>query len=344
MKAIDTLRVALETRGNRRTAQRDRMLAEPSTPTGADRGIELSLVMYFVKPAEFLNEALASVVNQLTPATELVVIAGLRTGEETGIAPEFLPRISKLIVEPDAGGWDAANKGWRAARGTWVQFVMSDDLLPEGSIEKTLKAISGVSADIAVGGITFFEEAGQAGSKFSERPFSLDRILGELSSPAIIYRRTLLDHMGGFDGRFRYSHDRHLLLRAWLANARPIALGHETYRMRVHQGSRTMSGNTRIVTVCQTEHITFADQLLLNPSLDAGARHKLQRWRDEELVKFRITKFLASDPSLVAANPPSAKITLTRLIVASAHIVGRKLWRAMRNPRSVLDPPGTFRV
>src|SRR5437588_674984 len=92
----------------------------------------LSIVFYFIKPAEFLNDAISTVVSQQTEETELIVVAGHSPGEELGIAPAFVSRIDRLIAEPDRGGWDAANKGWRAAQGRWTRVVISDDGLPPG--------------------------------------------------------------------------------------------------------------------------------------------------------------------------------------------------------------------
>jgi hypothetical protein len=77
-------------------------VAEPALRRGPAKPT-LSIVMYFVKPAPFLNEALASVVAQRGDEVELVVVAGHPADEDLGIAAPLRAAIDRLIVEPDRG-------------------------------------------------------------------------------------------------------------------------------------------------------------------------------------------------------------------------------------------------
>lgn len=293
----------------------------------------LALVLYFIKPADYLNEALATVVAQLSPAVELIVVAGHEPDEELGIAPEFLPRIDRLIVEPDEGAWEAANKGWRAARAVWVQFVMADDRLPEGSIAATLSALRSLEADLASGGMTFFETVDGKDTVIRSVPgraLTLDRVLGDVCSPALIYRRAFLQRLGGMDGRYRYSHDREFLLRAWQLHARHAVLPHQTYWMRIHGSSRTTSGNRDIILAFLAEHVVWADHLLRDYALPSAAQSRIRRWRDEEWVKFKITHALAGRPSDQALSPP---IPAFRAACAAARIGMRRARRLLAGSR-----------
>jgi glycosyltransferase involved in cell wall biosynthesis len=301
-------------------------LAEPVV-AGAPTFLQLSIVLYFVKPAPFLNEALASIASQLVDDVELVVVAGHSPEEELGIAPEFEASIDRLIVEPDRGGWDAANKGWRAARGRWVQFCMSDDWLPEGSILKTLQALDRFqSAQLLSGGMSFVA-ARRSGERrvirsVQAQPLSFARVLDDLCSPSIIYRRDLLERLGGFDGRFGFSHDRELLLRAWRLGVEHRAMAHETYRMRVHALSRTNSGDKKVRLSYLSEHVAFADELLARRELAVREHEKLTHWRDEEFVKYGILRRLSRGRAAPALDRP---ITTPRITAAVARIARRKL-------------------
>lgn len=296
-------------------------------PTSAAPAPELSIVLYFIKPAPFLNEALASVISQLSDGLELVVVAGHPPGEEIGIAPELKPRIDRLIVEPDRGGWDAANKGWHAARGRWIQFCMSDDWLPEGSVAGTLQALRhSESAELLSGGMSFVANSGDGKTRLIRsvpaQPLSFERVLDDVCSPSVIYRRDLLDRLGGFDGRFGYSHDRELLLRAWRLGIEHRTLAHEVYRMRMHALSRSTSGDRTVRLSALGEHVAFADDLLARRELAVGQRRKLTRWRDEELVKHRILCGLSGGGASLALDAP---ITVLRIAAAVARIARRKL-------------------
>jgi glycosyltransferase involved in cell wall biosynthesis len=287
----------------------------------------LSIVMYFIKPAPYLDEALTSIVSQLTPAVELVVVAGHARDEPLDIAPELRVKIDQLIIEPDHGAWDAANKGWRAARGKWVQFFMSDDWLPEGSIARTLAALpSHANAEIISGGMSFTDANGRLLRRFPAQALSLERVLDKLCSPGVIYRRDLLDNLGGFDRRFPYAHDRELLLRIWRHHAPHATLSHEIYSMRMHILSRTTSGDPRIRSAFLREHVEFADELLAATCLPAATRHKLRHWRDEELVKYRFVRRLARLPK----EETTEDLPLPRFLAAALRVARRRVTRANR--------------
>ena len=293
---------------------------------GAVPAPELSIVLYFIKPAPFLNEALASITSQLSDRIELVVVAGHPPDEELGIAPELRTRIDRLIVEPDRGGWDAANKGWRAARGQWIQLCMSDDWLSEGSIAETLPALRHFrSAQLVSGGMSFVAVSGSGKTRIIRsvpaQPLSFERVLDDICSPSVIYRQALLDRLGGFDGRFGYSHDRELLLRAWRLGVEHRTMAHEIYRMRVHPLSRSTSGDSTVRLSSLSEHVAFADDLLARCELPAGQRRKLIRWRDEELVKHRIIRGFGRGRASLVLDAP---ITAPRVVAAAARIARRK--------------------
>ncbi len=271
----------------------------------------LSIVFYFIKPAEFLNDAISTVVSQQTDETELIVVAGHSPGEELGIAPAFASRIDRLIAEPDRGGWDAANKGWRAAQGRWIQFVMS---AADGSRERPIRIVPA-------------------------RELTLERVLGDLCAPSLLFRRRLLQRMDGFDGRYPYAHDRELLLRAWLAGTRHVRLSHEVYRMRVHAGSRTTSWNATVLLAYLNEHLAFADRLLLEPGLPPAKRRQLQRWRDEEFAKRWLLRTYARVPPSAQVPAKAARPSFPRLAGAFVRLAARRLLRAVRDPRGALARP-----
>jgi glycosyltransferase involved in cell wall biosynthesis len=290
----------------------------------------LSLVLYFIKPAPFLNEALASILSQADPEVELVVVAGHAPDTDLGIDPAHLRRIDRLIVEPDAGAWDAANKGWTAARGRWIQFVMADDVLPPASLAATLAVLAERDCDLVSGRMSLFHhdhgDRHQIASHDAQ-PLSLGRVLGTLCSPATLYRRALLERLGGFDGRFAYAHDRELLLRAWRGGARAETMPHEVYRMRIHDQSRTLSGDRGVVLSYLREHVAFADQWLARADLAEHEIGMLRRWRDEEALKYRL-----QGGGREHGASRNATLTLRRALGAALRIASRKLCRIASRP------------
>jgi hypothetical protein len=182
--------------------------------------------------------------------------------------------------------------------------------------------------------IFFSEDAGKERVQRAvpAQPMTLERVLGDLCSPAILYRRNFLARSGGFDGRYRYSHDRELLLRAWRDQVAHAVLPHDVYRMRIHRRSRTTSGNTPVLLAYLREHIEFADHMLSQAALAPEAHHVLQRWRDEELIKCKIAGLF--QPKQVPSGIEGAELPALRFAGATARVVLRRFRRAAADPRN----------
>lgn len=89
----------------------------------------LSIVTVVLNGAETLERALKSVFDQGFDDLDYVVIDGGSTDGTLEILRKHESRIGYWRSEPDAGLYDAMNKGVRAAKGRWVFFLGADDLL-----------------------------------------------------------------------------------------------------------------------------------------------------------------------------------------------------------------------
>jgi GT2 family glycosyltransferase len=141
--------------------------------------------------------------------------------ERQGDPFEVIP----LRLEPNRGPAAARNVGWRAARADLVCFT-DDDCLPDpGWLAALTNAVVGI--DIAQGR-TVPDEA-QAGN---HGPFSRTMVVpyeeGFYETCNIVYRRTVLENLGGFDESFRfpYGEDTDLAWRAREAGAQ-TAFAHD---------------------------------------------------------------------------------------------------------------------
>jgi glycosyltransferase involved in cell wall biosynthesis len=290
----------------------------------------LSVVLYYLLPAPYLGVALDSLVREATPDTEVVVVVGHEADTDPELPAHVRSRIDVLLQEPDRGAWDAANKGWRAARGRYVQFFMSDDLIPPGSIAATLAALD--DAELYSGGMVFFDE--QAGRRRTIRrrdgaPLTLERALGDLCSPGVIYRRDVLDRCGGFDGRFAFAHDRALLIDLCLAGARHETLPHDVCWMRVHPESRTLSHGDDVKLAYLSEHAAIAALHLARADLGPDRAAQIAAWRDEEMIKRAVIATLAG-----RFNDAATALPAHRWASSAWRVLARKaLWESRHHLR-----------
>lgn len=95
---------------------------------GADAPI-LTIITVVRNGAATLDACIQSVIAHNAPRVEYVVIDGGSTDGTVDLLRRYDDRIAFWSSEPDAGIYDAMNKGVRRATGNWILFLGSDDTL-----------------------------------------------------------------------------------------------------------------------------------------------------------------------------------------------------------------------
>ena len=112
----------------------------------------LSIITINLNNASGLRKTIESVVSQSSREFEYIVIDGGSTDGSIEVIKEFETRITYWVSEPDTGIYHAMNKGIRAAKGEYCQFLNSGDwLVNELVVEKILNGIP--DCDIFIGNV-----------------------------------------------------------------------------------------------------------------------------------------------------------------------------------------------
>ena len=96
--------------------------------------MKFTLVTISYNQAEYLEEAINSVLQQEYKNIEYIIVDPGSTDGSRKIIKKYSDRITKIILEPDNGPADALNKGFKYATGDIYGFLNSDDLLMPGAI------------------------------------------------------------------------------------------------------------------------------------------------------------------------------------------------------------------
>jgi glycosyltransferase involved in cell wall biosynthesis len=196
----------------------------------------VSIVTPSLNQGGFIEEGLASVRAQTYPNVEHLVIDGGSTDETLPILREA-PGI-RWISEPDAGMYDAINKGLRMSSGDIVGYLNCDDVYTPWAIGTAVRVLSEhPEADAVFGdGLTIDESTMQQRlaliPPFDRRSLALS---GSLVQPAVFWRRRVLDEIGGFDAALRFVGDLDYWLR--LGRDRPLVRVDEVLAIERHHDS-----------------------------------------------------------------------------------------------------------
>jgi len=91
--------------------------------------MKLSIITINLNCAEGLRRTIESVISQTFEDFEYIVIDGASTDESVDVIKQYADKIAYWISEPDAGIYNAMNKGIKKANGEYCLFLNSGDWL-----------------------------------------------------------------------------------------------------------------------------------------------------------------------------------------------------------------------
>ena len=112
--------------------------------------VKISVIIPIYNSAEFLRECLDSVVNQTFQDFEVICINDGSTDNSLRILEEYAEKDSRFTVrsQENQGQSVARNHGMQLAKGEYILFVDSDDLLELNAMEYLWKEVSAQNLDI----------------------------------------------------------------------------------------------------------------------------------------------------------------------------------------------------
>src|SRR3954449_13609629 len=111
---------------------------------------KISVVIPCFNAAAWIRETIRSVLGQQRNDLEIILIDDGSTDESAAIVEREFPSLS-LTKTGNQGASAARNLGTTLARGEFIQYLDSDDLLAPGKLELQLRALEASGADVAYG-------------------------------------------------------------------------------------------------------------------------------------------------------------------------------------------------
>lgn len=123
------------------------------------RGPRLSVVVPFYNVEAYLADCLDSILAQGYDDFEVILVDDGSPDGSREIAERYVAadRRLRLVTRPNGGLGAARNTGVREARGAFLTFVDSDDLLPPGALQALMGSALDTGSDIVVGAVDRFD-------------------------------------------------------------------------------------------------------------------------------------------------------------------------------------------
>ncbi len=182
----------------------------------------LTLILVCKNPGSRLRAALASVWEQLHVHPEIVVIDGASTDGSREWLESQRSRLAVLVSEPDAGIYDAMNKGVARATGEWILFLGADDrLVGDMVLSEAVNWMKKTEAGVAAGEVAYDD-----GRIYKLRSHANPVARNFVHHQGTFYRRTLFAENDAFDTSLALMADYEFNVRLWKNRVRfkPIPL------------------------------------------------------------------------------------------------------------------------
>jgi glycosyltransferase involved in cell wall biosynthesis len=203
----------------------------------------VSVVVPCFNQAAFLPEAIESVLDQTYPVIELVVVDDGSDDNTAAIVGRYDQ--ARYLRQSNRGAPSARNLGLRESGGEMIAFLDSDDRLLPAAIEVGVEALTADPGCAAAVGACRNIDAGGNPLDVPEQPLihadhyvALLKSCFILSGSSVLFRRSALEEVGGFDANLALGDDYDLYLR--LARRFPIRChGRVVTEYRRHAASLT---------------------------------------------------------------------------------------------------------
>jgi glycosyltransferase involved in cell wall biosynthesis len=220
-------------------------VAVGSPRPGTESGL-VSVIIPCYNQAHFLGEAIQSVLYQGYSNFEIIVVDDGSTDGTREVASTYAGEDSrvKLITQQNRGLAGARNRGLAESRGEYVVFLDSDDRLLAEALEVGVGELeSHPGCAFVWGRCRFIAADGSPILRLEQERVEGDPHIellraGPILVPAVVYRRSIFEVVGGFDESYRAAEDYALYYR--VASRFPIQYHNAPVaEVRRHDGSMT---------------------------------------------------------------------------------------------------------
>ena len=244
----------------------------------------ITVVTPSLNQAKFLEETIASVLDQDYPYVEYMIIDGGSRDGSVDIIRKYEKRLAYWISEPDSGQADAINKGWRRATGDILAYLNSDDTYCPGALQFVAEALArDPSVGLSYGRCNAIDEHSAVLRERRVREASFAEVLRwspSIPQPGMFMRRAVAESVGLLNTDLHYTMDYELTLRVGMKYKMKF-IPHVLANMRDHPAAKTALDPLKHVE----EGITVAEKLFRQP-LPAD----LAALKDETLAALNIRK------------------------------------------------------
>lgn len=199
----------------------------------AEKNSLVTIIVPFYNSESYIKSTLDSAVGQTLGSKEIIAIDDGSTDNSVQIAVNYSSKNLRTFIQPSNGASSARNYGFNIAKGDYIQFLDSDDILAPDKIQKQLKRLTLEGDDVIASGpfINFRKDINEDtyhpdnGCRDFENPIDwlIESMWDRAMFPPVVWLtpRKLIEEAGPWNESLSYNDDSEFFARV-LLKARKI--------------------------------------------------------------------------------------------------------------------------
>ena len=185
---------------------------------------KVSVLLPVYNGSQYLSETIHSILNQTYSDFEIIIIDDASMDNSVDIINNFNNK--KIILrqnDSNLGQAESENIGLRIARGTYIARIDQDDLMMPDRLEKQVQFLDSHPDIAAVGSQVYcIDSSGKSIKKimwpvgFEANLFYIITGNVPVGDPAVMYRKEMVQNLGGYNEQYVPSEDYYLWLQMYL--------------------------------------------------------------------------------------------------------------------------------
>ena len=204
---------------------------------------QISVIIPVYNGERYLAEAINSVLNQTTPASQIIVVDDGSTDATRLVAEGFGKQIEYIWQEPTGKAAAARNRGLNQARGEYLTFLDADDMWLPDKLSAQLTALLEERAEIVFGQAVEFYSP-EMDLEFRNRIRCTDTPTLTYMAGTMFTTRDIFARVGQFSSERRIVEFIEWYLRAFELNPKTYHLNHVVLKRRLHANNSGLRPGT----------------------------------------------------------------------------------------------------
>ena len=255
--------------------------------------VNFSIVTISFNQADYVKDCIDSVVSQLDPGDQYIVVDPGSTDGSRDIIDSY-DRIEK-VYECDSGPADGLNKGFSRAKNEHLYFINSDDLLIEGALDEIRKVLKkNKEIDVFCFSGFLVDKNLRKIRPLRSFTFSSERMLRcstTVFQQGVVFKRRAFEGVGGFNKSNRTCWDAELLYDMYEKNNRFMDIDVPVALFRYHNSSITGSALNFLENKANKDRMFFS-RYGRYPKYFDRLQMKVNVYRKYFYLKYTITYLL----------------------------------------------------